>query len=1671
MQDRKRDDIVQEMIKGLRRGNYFSVLGPRYSGKTTVLHKLAETVQQDPFIKCFFWEANEKKSTSKTKNLYNELKKLIRSRLLEEYNRNQAFNALNPKFKDDVIKLTRKRVSSCEELQDLLYKILDNNDFRMVLVLNRLQHLPKHVTRSLLTCLREIYNKREEKTHFKRLNVIISGSSNLLEFTKGEKSPFNISHPISLPHLTKEEAETRLLTYTEHNVFCPRESRDYLLHEFNNHPYFINKITSQLLYVAHRQGIQTISPEFCKKFLGDFIAKNITESNDRYIKEMTFRLRDDLDIFETILTMLDKEEAKGKKPEKGASKYYLSGAMIFSDGKLNFTNNLVRRYLSQYLNDLTKGDIYISFSEWDKAIAHYQKFKKRPAKDFDIFSANRLDTALNSVIALINKCLENDKIWTYFADTLYYIFHLNFVEIFEKTSKTQCNRIFHRNGSHTDSISFHDDDESLIQYACESQHYVLSDGNEEAAFPIQSWDEQKQWIVLAGIPDLKAVNEDERAEKLTALCKIIERFLRITISAIDRIKANFDVFDMLGEEVSIVDRDFNIIYMNKIRRERFGKNFRLEKGVKCYKKLAGYQHSPEDDSSESKKCRNCPALGAFQESEQTKKMARTKTDDACLEKIGDKESYLLQTSLTLRDEYGKFTRALNVSHDITKIQKVRDLVDEVFHLQQEGDLANLFMKILERLQSMGYERIRFYEYYKESEQKELLILKYHLGMDRPERLNGFIHNISRLGFLQNTFKTRETVLHTIDKEKFGKDSWEWIDTLELDKVKVLFIPIYDNGRPYGLLGVDNKNSDRDLNEEDKRLISSLTRYIVASIQNLSLAKRQKVLYEITSELHNYATVKSLLPKIAEAIVKNCEVRKCSVFLYNKYKNQLVRWVTKVKRGNVIKELALEESYAPGESITGKIYEEKKSRIIHNLHQYPGDLREDYIRQTEVLLKEELKNCLFVPIVSENEIKGIIRICNRLDENGEVSSIGFKEDEVILLEHIGKQLGLAISKIQTSHNILWQTSVISSTLRTIQSVERKFLQQFKVERYSEALINDLFDKVYFIILTGLTIKSPFGYNRAILFRLENDHLLSKRAIGPADQQSADVTYNKDIWIDLMEEEKKSPYDKIMEKVSANYDRYRNFFKPTTPEDRDIFLSSEFDALVKSIDIKDDDEIYEIFHATKEDRNFIYVQNDLEYRRHASPLLSKIKAYNWMILPLIIEDRTQGLIFVDNKYNKRPISEDDIDALKQFLDRISITLSKLEALKAQIKQSRIQYSQFKIVKVLTQQQSMTRNVNVIQTELKKVLPHVTNICLLQKKNSTYKRISNCPNKHDKKSCKDCERADRTCLNERQEYYCRDKSSDPYFKDSPGDFRSRYLVKLKYDEEELGILDIDSELPDAFSQNDLQIIQNVTHQLSVEMIKAKVSKEKDALYRDREQMIRDKEQSFSEIAHDMKTPLVGVKNLSLNVIEMDLDEEDLNENLILIANEAKRVLKFTNQILDLAKLEYKKQDFSFTTNSMNDIVGDAIEDNGIYAKTKSTKIIGRKTTKTIYAEVDKESLTKAVAQIIENAIKYSDENSRVLVKLTESRKYAKIEVRDNGIGIPRSEVKKIYKKHERGKNAQNFTSDGIGIGLTIVDLIVKAHQGKIKIKSEAGEGSTFTIYIPKVRRRDNGQKATAY
>ncbi|MCX8061866.1 MAG: ATP-binding protein, partial [Anaerolineales bacterium] len=217
------------------------------------------------------------------------------------------------------------------------------------------------------------------------------------------------------------------------------------------------------------------------------------------------------------------------------------------------------------------------------------------------------------------------------------------------------------------------------------------------------------------------------------------------------------------------------------------------------------------------------------------------------------------------------------------------------------------------------------------------------------------------------------------------------------------------------------------------------------------------------------------------------------------------------------------------------------------------------------------------------------------------------------------------------------------------------------------------------------------------------------------------------------------------------------------------------------------------------------------------------------------------------------------------------------------------------------------------------------------------------------------------------------------------------------------------------------------------------------------------LSMIYHDLRSPLANVVS-SLDVLEniLPLENEPALKSLLNIAiRSTERIQRLTNSLLDLRRLEAGQPISNPQPQSVHEIVHDSIEAVQSSAESKHQVVETKLAALLPEVLVDGEMIRRVLINLLENAIKYTPQGSRIEVGAHPQGEMVQIWVQDSGPGIPASEQERIFDKFTRLRSAEG--QHGFGLGLAYCRLAVEAHGGRIWVESQPNQGSCFRFTLP--------------
>ncbi len=227
--------------------------------------------------------------------------------------------------------------------------------------------------------------------------------------------------------------------------------------------------------------------------------------------------------------------------------------------------------------------------------------------------------------------------------------------------------------------------------------------------------------------------------------------------------------------------------------------------------------------------------------------------------------------------------------------------------------------------------------------------------------------------------------------------------------------------------------------------------------------------------------------------------------------------------------------------------------------------------------------------------------------------------------------------------------------------------------------------------------------------------------------------------------------------------------------------------------------------------------------------------------------------------------------------------------------------------------------------------------------------------------------------------------------------------------------------------------------------------------------RQEFVSNVSHELKTPITSMKVLAESLIQNE--EADLpmyKEFMSDISEEIERESKIISDLLTLVKMDKKSAEMNIEEVDINGLLEIILKRVIPIANSRGIEIT-YESYRDVKADVDEVKLSLALTNIIENAVKYNVDNGWVKVTLNSDHKNFYVKVADSGVGIPDDCKEQVFERFYRVDKARSRDTGGTGLGLAITKNVILMHKGTIKLYSESGEGSTFTIKIP-IKRVEN-------
>jgi signal transduction histidine kinase len=288
--------------------------------------------------------------------------------------------------------------------------------------------------------------------------------------------------------------------------------------------------------------------------------------------------------------------------------------------------------------------------------------------------------------------------------------------------------------------------------------------------------------------------------------------------------------------------------------------------------------------------------------------------------------------------------------------------------------------------------------------------------------------------------------------------------------------------------------------------------------------------------------------------------------------------------------------------------------------------------------------------------------------------------------------------------------------------------------------------------------------------------------------------------------------------------------------------------------------------------------------------------------------------------------------------------------------------------------------------------------------------------------------------------------------GDFSARVDNNVKDEFSGLAVA-----LNNMASEVEMQSLREKNTQENLEAIITSRTQELRTSNEKLEMISETRKQFLADISHELRTPLTIIQGeVDLALREHATTPEQFRTALRRVKDQVLHTARFVQDLLFVARAEDGKAPIHKRPMSIVPLIVDVCEDFAVIAAEKNIHIINRYPDGEIVANVDASKIRQVFTILLDNAVRYSYQDSSIEVDIRESKTHLIVEIKDSGIGLKYNETSQVFSRFYRGQEGSGKTT-GTGLGLPVAKAIVEAHVGTINLQGESSEGSTATVTLP--------------
>ena len=238
------------------------------------------------------------------------------------------------------------------------------------------------------------------------------------------------------------------------------------------------------------------------------------------------------------------------------------------------------------------------------------------------------------------------------------------------------------------------------------------------------------------------------------------------------------------------------------------------------------------------------------------------------------------------------------------------------------------------------------------------------------------------------------------------------------------------------------------------------------------------------------------------------------------------------------------------------------------------------------------------------------------------------------------------------------------------------------------------------------------------------------------------------------------------------------------------------------------------------------------------------------------------------------------------------------------------------------------------------------------------------------------------------------------------------------------------------------------------------------------RERRNFVSNVSHELRTPLTSIKSYTEALVDGAWENKEIAPGFLnVIETETDRMMRMITDLLNLSRMDQNRFGLEKEFINMNELVVHIVNRFEMVLQSepyrdKNYRILTDITQRDLWVELDQDKITQVLDNIINNAIKYSPDGGRIIIRLMETHTDIIVSVSDEGLGIARKDIPHLFDRFYRVDKARSRAMGGSGLGLAIAQEVVQLHGGKIWVNSIENKGSTFFVSLPYIPFEEDGE-----